>query len=328
MKMKVQRLAFGVSALAVGAAPVSAQQQATPAAAFAQHRVALLAQCPAAPTPATTDLSTHSIHVDRWGSAGPSVLLIHGGVQGNVGGGPDTFDGQQALARDGWQVLRADRPGFGASPTRGVDDQEADAHWIAAMLGTRSNLIGHSFGGAEALLAAAQRPDAVASLVLVEPALGALLAGDPVANGPVVRADIAKRTAALSEARTPAELGRNFVGTLGTQLPSADKAAVSDPNTASSVGCALLRARMATPDVLREAADKVARAGIPVLIVTGGWSPSADAAADAIARILHGRHVIVRSPNHFVQQMNPMEFNAVVNTFMRSAAKNRDKVAG
>ena len=56
---------------------------------------------------------------------------------------------------------------------------ERDAPWIADMLGNGANLIGHSWGGAEALLAAARRPETVHSLVLVEPALSAIAEADP-----------------------------------------------------------------------------------------------------------------------------------------------------
>jgi hypothetical protein len=58
-----------------------------------------------------------------------------------------------------------------------------------------------------------------------------------------------------------------------------------------------------------------------VLIVTGGWNPSFDATADVLARLLNGRHVIVRSPNHFVQYSNAAEFNTVASDFMRAADK-------
>jgi pimeloyl-ACP methyl ester carboxylesterase len=92
------------------------------------------------------------------------------------------------VAARGWQLHVIDRPGFGGSPSRGPDDQDADAKLIADRLGASSHLIGHSFGGAEALLAAALRPGAVRSLILVEPALKQLAASDPAKQrNPAVR---------------------------------------------------------------------------------------------------------------------------------------------
>ena len=61
----------------------------------AHAKTALLDQCPAMSAAGTADAP---IHVDKWGNRGPAVLLIHGGVQGKLGGGPSTFDRQEALA--------------------------------------------------------------------------------------------------------------------------------------------------------------------------------------------------------------------------------------
>ena len=82
---------------------------------------------------------------------GERVVIIHGGVQGAMGGGPATFAKQKALAAEGFRVEIADRPGFGQSPTRGVDDMDDSAAWIAAALSDGAHLIGHSWGGGAAL---------------------------------------------------------------------------------------------------------------------------------------------------------------------------------
>ncbi len=134
------------------------------------HREALLSQCPSMPVPPAVETASLPINLTHWGKAGPRMLLIHGGVQGNLGGGPLTFAKQEVLGQNGWQLILPDRPGFGKSPSRGPDDMESDAVWISDMLDDVV-LVGHSFGGAEALLAAARRPDSVRALILVEPAL-------------------------------------------------------------------------------------------------------------------------------------------------------------
>ena len=56
-----------------------------------------------------------------------------------------------------------------------------------------------------------------------------------------------------------------------------------------------------------------------MLVVTGGWSPSLDAVGEAVARATHGRHVIVRSPNHYVMLAGADAFNTVADAFMRAA---------
>lgn len=46
-----------------------------------------------------------------------------------------------------------------------------------------------------------------------------------------------------------------------------------------------------------------------------------DAAGDLVAKLTGGRHVIVKSPSHFVQLANAIEFNDVVDAFMRDAER-------
>ena len=295
--------------------------------ALADHVASLTAMCPPQPVLDAASAAQLPIHETVWGSAGPEVLLVHGGVQGGLGGGPRTFDKQQALADHGWQVRRVDRPGFGSSPSRGPDDMQEDAVWIADRLTPGVSLIGHSWGGAEALLAAARRPNAIRSLVLVEPALELLASTDPsfVAD-PIVRAATMKRFAGWMASRTPAEYGQAFRDSLG--------ATASDPTTTSAtpeerqaaatrVGCAFLRSKMAPIPVMQQAVATIVEAGIPVLVISGGWSRSFDLTSEIVARQLHGRHVIVASPNHFVQQENAPEFNKVVAAFMASAPVRR-----
>ena len=299
-----------------------------PGVAMAKQRDALLAQCP--PPASVREATTLPIHVTTSGTSGPRVLVIHGGVQGGLGGGPKTFAKQEALSKQGWQVEIVDRPGFGQSPTRGVDDMEADSVWIADKLGTRSNLVAHSWGGAEALLAAARRPDAIRSLVLVEPALQTLLIGNPIMEQvPALKADAEHFLGLLMSARTPGEYGLSFAQSLGASnvggsgVNDAASTLKAHPQQAAGLGCALLQARMAPPAALRQAAETVAKAGIPVLIITGGWSPFFDAVGEVAAKLTHGHHVVISSPNHFVQLASAEEFNKVVDAFMRQADATR-----
>ena len=329
-------LTAGLASIALCCAPAAARSQpaggpgeagAMNGAEIAKHREALIAQCPALPALSDAQAAELPIHVTRWGTSGPRVVIIHGGVQGRLGGGPATFAGQQAWGEDGWRVELVDRPGFGQSPSRGPDDMERDAVWISDMLGDGANLIGHSWGGAEALLAAARRPQAVLSLVLVEPALAAVAEADPsLRDDPMVKAGAAQRARLLTTAATPADYAMMFARMLGTDTNNANKATASaslgsDPAEAAAMGCALLRARMAPFGALQRAIETVAQAKIPVLIVTGGWNQSFDAAGDVLAKLLHGRHLVVRSPNHFVQLANAPDFNREVGAFMRDASR-------
>ena len=328
-------LAAGVAALTLGGAPGAARAQApsgpgsgpgNPAVAMREQRATLLQQCPPLEVLSEADAAKLPIHVTKWGTSGPAVLVIHGGVQGGLGGGPSTFSKQEALAQRGWQLSVVDRPGFGQSQSRGPDDMMADSVWIADMLGSGTHMMAHSWGAAEALLAVARRPEAVKSLILVEPALEALLPTDPsFKDNPVAQAAIGGRVRQLLGAKSPAEYGLSFATSLGTadtgdSAPNAVAAAfAADPAQAARVGCALLRARMAPPEAFKAAVDAVAKAGIPVLVISGGWSPAYNAVGDLVAKMARGRHVIVKSPSHFVQLASAEAFNEVVDTFMREA---------
>jgi len=283
------------------------------------HREALVAQCPTVRTLANEDAAALPINLTQWGESNSRMVIIHGGVQGNLGGGPTTFAKQEALAQQGWRLILPDRPGFGKSPSRGPDDMEGDAVWISDLL-DGVVLVGHSFGGAEALLAAARRPDGVQALVLVEPALHALLPrSETLQKNARARRDFLKFGEATLASRSPAEYRLMFGRSLGAGT-DAGPMLESDPDKARSLGCALLRARMAPPQTLRKAAETLAQAKIPVLAISGGWSPTFDAIGEFAAKLTGGRFVVVPSPNHFPQLANAEAFNSTLLSFANKHA--------
>lgn len=282
---------------------------------------ALLAQCPEISRP--EDADALPIHITEWGNSGPSVLMVHGGVQGGIGGGPTNFLAQKSLTERNWRLRLLDRPGFGGSPSRGPDDMTEDAVIIAEQLGDGAHLIGHSFGGAGALLAAARRPDAVRSLILIEPALQPLIMLDPAVAGTEEATKVNEVVLKfILEAKTPGEFALNFARSM-SRPGSGDNPSyaniANDPDRATALGCALLRARGAAPQALKAAADGVRAAEIPVMVVSGGYNAGQEITAKVVARATGGKHEVVPCDTHFVQQDNPEGFNAAVDAFMRAA---------
>jgi pimeloyl-ACP methyl ester carboxylesterase len=98
---------------------------------------------------------------------GEALVLIHG-----VGASRRIWDlvlARLAVAR---RVICIDLPGFGETPPVGEGfDLAAVADRVAGIAGVpRFDLVGHSLGGAVAVVLATRRPDAVRRLVLVAPA--------------------------------------------------------------------------------------------------------------------------------------------------------------
>ena len=84
------------------------------------------------------------------------LVLVHGSVTA----GALTWGAQlRALARPVRAVV-LERPGFPSGPAVDRVDFERAGAWLAEPVGPGDHLVGHSYGGVVALLAAAERPDA------------------------------------------------------------------------------------------------------------------------------------------------------------------------
>ncbi len=114
------------------------------------------------------------IHYMSWGPAdGPAILLVPGTLAWS--GTWTTI--APGLAQRGYRVIAADFPPFGYSQ-RPVDGDYSRAalarriHAFSEAMGLKTFILaGHSFGGGGTVEAAFSRPDRVAGLVLLDPAL-------------------------------------------------------------------------------------------------------------------------------------------------------------
>lgn len=257
------------------------------------------------------------LHITEWrrlGASDPTVVLVHGGAQGSRVQGEAHFSMQSRLAVKGWRILVPDRPGSGRSPARGVpDDPQIDGVWVSELLGDGAHLLGHSFGGAVALAAAAMRPEAVRSLTLIEPAMQAL-----TVDNPLTQAFLGQIIGAMT-AGSPAETARRFNTIAG--IPSFLRSEASEEEM-ESLGRGLLQIKIPTAEVLQRELAVVREAGIPLLTVSGGWNPSIKATAEKAAELGGGRHALIESEHHFPQLVSS-QFNAEFDAFMRSAEQSR-----
>ena len=130
----------------------------------------------------TADLGGPVHYVDFGGHAnGPTILLVHG-----LGGSHLNWDLLAPLLTPHGRVYAIDLPGFGRSePGERTASVQANVavvkRFIDEVAGTPVVLVGNSMGGMISILVAGERPDAVTSLVLLDPAVpGPRRALDPL----------------------------------------------------------------------------------------------------------------------------------------------------
>lgn len=256
-----------------------------------------------------------NMHVTRWGDAGPKAVMVHGSAQGSVLGGDTHFAMQERLAGRGWQVIVPDRPGHGRSPDPGrPDDAELDGQLVADLLGDGAHLVGHSFGGCVALAAAAKRPEAVRSLTIIEPAMAAL-----AVHKPVVRRFVFGMVRALFLSFSPTTRIQRFIRLVN--IPPQLRGG-SDAEELQRMGIAIRKLRLPSKAALAQQLETVRQAGIPLLVISGGWSPAFDAVCDTVAELGGGRRLDIASPHHFPQLVSD-EFNQKLVQFMEEADARR-----
>lgn len=109
-------------------------------------------------------MTTLAVHAS---GSGTPVVLVHG----SLATGTDEWEAQTPLRDEGFLLLAVDRRGFGDSPTAEGEDFVLDAEDIAGLLtgGDAAHLVGHSYGGLSAMLAATRCPEQILSLTLLEP---------------------------------------------------------------------------------------------------------------------------------------------------------------
>ena len=245
------------------------------------------------------------VHVTVWGDGEPAVL-----VHGSFGWGEETWREQRPLADD-YKLLLLDRRGFGASPANGRVDFERDADDVVELLGEGAHLVGHSYGGVVSLLAAVRRPDAVRSLVLIEPPAFGLARGDAP-----VEALIGNVNAAAATTQDPSEYRAAFLRGFG--FP-AQPTPLQDESLAAA-GASMTERPPWEADIPLNELD---RAGLRVLLVQGDWCPApssaralAGEAFRAVCDVLHDRLDAERA--FFPAAHNPQKLGAVFNDRVRA----------
>jgi pimeloyl-ACP methyl ester carboxylesterase/heme-degrading monooxygenase HmoA len=259
--------------------------------------------------------------------SGEPVVLLHGGLLADE----NTPLVRQPALTDRYRVLNYHRRGFAGSTTgsepASIADQAADALALMRHVGFESaHVVGHSLGGAIALQLALDAPQAVRSLVLLEPALMGAIARVQAAARPEAaasqRAFIAnmeevwevsrrgdKREALLLFLRSRA--GQAFSGVLEYLKSSGEfDQAVADADT-------FLHAEMPAAFRWGFTPEQAGRISQPVLSVLGSHSPERP---QHVHRVLtewvpQTELLTLANAEHALPMMNPPELAAALATY-------------
>ncbi|HSR22499.1 MAG TPA: alpha/beta hydrolase [Candidatus Eisenbacteria bacterium] len=243
------------------------------------------------------------LDVERIGE-GPPVLFVHGSV---VGAGV-TWRKQRELAAR-WTLILPSRPGFGGSPPLERGDFELEAPMFAELLEDGAHLVGHSYGAVIALLAAAERPEAVRSLTVSEPGALRLAEGradvdEMIANGELLFGD---------PASIPAEdFLRLFRSGAGSSHPTPGEL----PEELAR-GVELLK-RERPPWEAEIPLDRLAAAGFPALVISGDHSPVFEAVCDSLAAALSAERAVIPGRGHSIPSTGA-PYNERLEAFLRVA---------
>ena len=254
----------------------------------------------------------------HWGQGARKAVMIHCSLAHS--GAWAALAGQLS---DRLTMTAFDLPGHGRGPdwTPGQDLHAQSTRMAADLVaGGPADLIGHSFGATVALRVALEHPEAVRSLVLIEPVLfaAAHAAGDPAFAAHM--RDTAAVDAAWEAGDTDAAT-RHFIalwgaGTSWDALPEAQRAYM-----AARIGFIPATAGVLADDSAGLLAPgRLEALRCPVLIVTGTGSPSVmPAIARALAaRLSHAQRVDVPGAAHMAPITHPQEVGAAIRRFLET----------
>jgi pimeloyl-ACP methyl ester carboxylesterase len=230
------------------------------------------------------------------------LLFVHGSVVN----ADLTWSAQKPLA-DRFEMVAPNRRGFPPGPDVERVDFEDEAVWLEQFLEPRTHVVGHSYGGVIALLAAARRPERLRSLTVIEPPAFGVARGIPAAD---------EFTARIEEhwargPRDPAEFLRGFLALVGSSTPPGD----FTPDLLQGARTLMVERSPAEAEL---PLDDLARAPFPKLVVSGGHSPAFEAVCDVLEKGLDAERVILPGAGHSVQRLGE-PFNDALENFVERA---------
>ena len=189
-------------------------------------------------------------------------------------------------------------------------DFAVDAELVAGLLEHGDHLVGHSYGGVIALLAAASRPELVRSLTVIEPPATSVAPDDPAV------AAFEAGGAALYAAGAnddPEAFLRLFLAAVGSDFVPPSPL---PPDLEQGARALMVERGPWEADI---PLDALAAADFPKLVVSGAHHPAFDRICDVLERRLGAERAVLPGYGHAVQR-HP-EFNTVLADFVERASR-------
>jgi pimeloyl-ACP methyl ester carboxylesterase len=233
--------------------------------------------------------------------AGPAVVLVHGGA------GPGlTWERQQTLARR-WTLVIPSRRGYTESPPAERQDFAIDADDLESLIEDGAHLVGFSYGGLGAAIAAGRRPRAIRSLALVEVPLFGIAPDDPAVRGLIELSDSFFREL---RQRTGGASRREFLAMAAMAAPELEE----ERERVERLARDLRRPIEADPDY-----GAIVDARLPTLVLSGDHHPGLERLCDLVAGRLRARRERLGGAGHAVPRAPG--FNDLLEKFWREAER-------
>jgi pimeloyl-ACP methyl ester carboxylesterase len=216
--------------------------------------------------------------------ARPRLVLVHG----SVGNGAATWATQAPLA-ERFELVVLERPGFPPGPPVDSVDFEEHGRWVAERLEPGDHLAGHSYGGIVSLLAAAERPELVRSLTVIEPPCFLIARGTPEADAAIE--GLERHWG--SGPSDPREFLVGFFAMVSDRPP-----ALPDPLPPDLEQGARTLMVERLPSEAEIPFEPLAAAPFPKLAVSGGHSGAFDRVCEVLEERIGAERLVVRGAGH------------------------------
>ena len=232
----------------------------------------------------------------------PFLLLVHGSVVN-----AELTWGAQKPLQEQFEMVAPNRRGFPPGPDVEHVDFEDEAVWLAPFLKPGTHLVGHSYGGVIALLAAARNPGLVRSLTVIEPPAFGIARGRPGVDEFIEQIE----QHWTEGPRDPGEFLRGFLALVGSSAP------LGEFTPEFLQGARTLRVERSPAEAVFPF-EELARAPFPKLVVSGGHSPVFDAVCDVLEERLGAQRAVLPGAGHSVQRLGG-PFNELLANFVERA---------